>query len=53
MQTCIAHLIRNSQNLAAALKPAYQSATAEVAAAALNAFEQGDWGKKFPTVVAM
>ena len=62
IQTCIVHLIRNSLNLAswkdrkslaAALKPIYQAATAEAAAAALDAFEQGDWGKKFPTVTAM
>lgn len=62
IQTCIVHLIRNSlnlaswkdrKNLAAALKPVYQAATAEAAAAALDAFEQGNWGEKFPTVVAM
>jgi transposase-like protein len=62
IQTCIVHLIRNSLNLAswkdrkhlaAALKPIYQAATAEAAAAALDAFERGDWGARFPTVVAM
>lgn len=62
IQTCIVHLIRNSlnlaswkdrKNLAAALKPVYQAATAESAAVALDTFEQGDWGEKFPTVVAM
>ena len=62
IQTCIVHLIRNSlnlaswkdrKNLAAALKPIYQAATAEAAAAALDAFERGDWGERFPTVVAM
>jgi transposase-like protein len=62
IQTCIGHLIRNSlnlaswkdrKNLAAALKPIYQAATAEAAAAALDTFEQGDWGERFPTVVAM
>ena len=62
IQTCIVHLIRNSlnlaswkdrKNLAAALKPVYQAATAEAAAVALDTFEQGDWGEKFPTVVAM
>ena len=59
---CIVHLIRNALNLAswrdrkhlaAAQKPVCQTATAEAVAAALNALEQGDWGKKFPTVVAM
>jgi putative transposase len=62
IQTCIVHLIRNSLNLAswkerkgltAALKPIYQAAHAEAAAAALKAFAQGQWGQKFPTVVAM
>lgn len=62
IQTCIVHLIRNSLNLAswkdrkgltAALKPIYQAVNAEVAAAALDAFAQGQWGQKFPTVVAM
>ena len=62
IQTCIVHLIRNSLNLASwkdrkalatGLKPIYQAATADAAASALDAFEQGDWGKKFPTVVAM
>ena len=62
IQTCIVHLIRNSLNLAswkdrkgltAALKPIYQAANAEAAAGALKAFAQGQWGQKFPTVVAM
>ena len=62
IQTCIVHLIRNSLNLAswkdrkgltAALKPIYQAANAEAAATALGAFAQGQWGQKFPTVVAM
>jgi len=62
IQTCIVHLIRNSLNLAswkdrkplaAALKPIYQAATAEAAGAALQAFSQGEWGRKFPTVAAM
>jgi transposase-like protein len=39
--------------LAAALKPIYQAATAEAAEAALQAFSQSEWGKKFPTVAAM
>jgi transposase-like protein len=62
IQTCIVHLIRNSLNLAswkdrkalaAALKPIYQAATVEAAAAALEAFAQSEWGQKFPTVVTM
>ena len=55
------HLIRNSLDyaswkdrkaLAAAIKPIYTAPSAEAAQAELDAFEQGDWGKKFPTVVA-
>ena len=62
IQTCIVHLIRTSLNLAswkdrkllaAALKPIYQAATAEAAATAVEAFAQGEWGRKFPTVVMM
>jgi len=54
-------LIRNSLDyaswkdrkaLAAAIKPIYRAVSAEAALAALDAFEQSDWGKKFPTVVA-
>jgi len=61
LQTCIVHLMRNSLDfaswkdrkaLAAALKPIYRATTAEAAAAELDAFEQGPWGAKFPTVVA-
>ena len=59
LQTCIVHLIRNSLDyaswkdrklLAAALRPIYAAASAEAAAAALDAFEAGEWGRKFPTV---
>lgn len=61
LQTCIVHLIRNSLDyaswkdrkaLAAAIKPIYTAPSAEGALAELDAFEQGPWGKKFPTVVA-
>jgi putative transposase len=61
LQTCIVHLIRNSLDyaswkdrkpLAAALRPIYAAAIAEAAAAALDAFEDGEWGRKFPTMVA-
>ena len=61
LQTCIVHLIRNSLDyaswkdrklLAAAIKPVYTAPSAEAAQAELDAFEQGPWGKKFPTVVA-
>jgi putative transposase len=61
LQTCIVHLIRNSLDyaswkdrklLAAAIRPIYTAANAEAALAELDAFEQGPWGQKFPTVVA-
>ena len=61
LQTCIVHLIRNSLDyaswkdrkaLAAAIKPVYTAPSAECALAELDAFEEGPWGKKFPTVVA-
>jgi putative transposase len=61
LQTCIVHLIRNSLDfaswkdrklLAQALRPIYTAPSAEAAAAELDAFEQGGWGRKFPTVVA-
>lgn len=61
LQTCIVHLIRNSLDyaswkdrklLAAALRPIYAAASADAAAVALDAFEDGEWGRKFPTVVA-
>jgi len=61
LQTCIVHLIRHSlefaswkdrKALAAALRPIYTAASAEAAAAELEAFEQGAWGARFPTVGA-
>jgi transposase-like protein len=61
LQTCIVHLIRYSlafgnwkerKAMAAALRPVYAAPSAEAAAAALDAFERGPWGAKFPTVVA-
>ena len=61
LQTCIVHLIRNSLDyaswkdrkaLAAALRPIYAAASAEAALAALDGFAAGEWGRKFPTVVA-
>ncbi len=61
LQTCIVHLIRNSLDyaswkdrkaLAAAIKPIYTAPSAEAGQAALEAFESGPWGAKFPTVAA-
>ena len=60
LQTCIVHLIRNSLDyaswkdrklLAAAIRPIYTAASAEAAEAELEAFAQGPWGTRFPTVV--
>jgi transposase-like protein len=59
VQTCIVHLIRYSlsfaswkerKSFATALKPIYRAETAEAALAQLEEFEQGPWGKKYPTV---
>jgi putative transposase len=59
LQTCIVHLIRSSlsyaswrdrKELAAALKPIYTAVNAEAAEEELEAFAQGDWGKRFPTI---
>ena len=61
LQTCIVHLLRNSLSyagyrerkaLADALKPIYQAVSAEAAQAALEAFAEGEWGQRFPTVAA-
>ena len=38
--------------MAGAIKPIYTAPSAEAALAELDAFENGPWGKKFPTVVA-
>jgi len=59
IQTCIVHLIRNSLNfvawkyrkaLASELKSIYQAPNADAALAALDAFEQGSWGAKYPPI---
>jgi putative transposase len=61
LQTCVVHLIRGSLDyaswkdrrvVAAALKPVYTAATVEAAEAALLAFEQSDWGKRYPPIAA-
>ncbi len=61
LQTCIVHLIRNSLDyaswkerkaLAAALKPVYTAVNADSAAQALDEFEAGSWGQRFPNIVA-
>lgn len=59
VQTCIVHLIRYSMQFAswkerkaigAALKPIYQAADPAAAQVALEAFETGPWGQKYPTI---
>ena len=60
VQTCLVHLIRYSlahaswkerKELAGALRPIYQADTADEAAEALDGFEAGPWGRKFPAIV--
>jgi transposase-like protein len=59
VQTCIVHLIRNSLDyaswkdrkaVAATLKPIYTAVSAKAAQEALEAFEAGPWGRKYPTI---
>ena len=61
VQTCIVHLLRNSlefanwkqrKPLAMALRAIYTAPSADAAMAALDDFEHGPWGTRFPTVVA-
>jgi transposase-like protein len=61
LQTCVVHLLRESlafanhqerPRLAHALRTIYTAASADAAAAALEAFAAGPWGLKFPSVVA-
>lgn len=57
VQTCIVHLIRNSldfaswkdrRQVAAGLKEVYRAPSAEAAAQALDAFDAGEWGRRYP-----
>lgn len=61
LQTCIVHLLRNSleyanwkqrKPLATALRAIYTAPSADAAMTALDDFERGPWGTRFPTVVA-
>jgi len=61
LQTCIVHLLRNSlefanwkqrKPLAMALRAIYTAPGADAAMTALDEFERGPWGTRFPTVVA-
>jgi putative transposase len=62
VQTCIVHLLRNAlayvswqdrRQVVAALKPIYQAPTADAALLALDAFEAGPWGRKYPTIAPL
>lgn len=59
VQACIVHLIRNSLSfvswkdrkaVAAALKEVYRARNAETGQAALDAFDNGPWGRKYPVI---
>ena len=61
VQTCIVHLLRNSlaftswkdrTALAAALKPIYTAVSDDAARDALTTFAAGEWGQRYPTIVA-
>lgn len=59
VQTCIVHLLRHSLDfvswkdrrfVAAALKEIYRAMDADAGQAALQAFEDSDWGRKYPAI---
>ncbi|MEQ9487948.1 MAG: IS256 family transposase [Alphaproteobacteria bacterium] len=59
VQTCIVHLIRQSlsfaswkdrKHVARELKSVYRATDAEAGLAALDAFEAGQWGEKYPSI---
>ena len=59
VQTCIVHLLRNSMSFASwkdrkpiaqSLRSVYRAESAEAGLAALEAFEQGHWGKRYPAI---
>src|ERR687884_2083183 len=59
VQACVVHLIRGSLDLvsykdrkavAAALKGIYRAPDAEAGRAALEAFDEGPWGRKYPVI---
>ena len=60
VQTCIVHLLRHSLDfvsfkdrkaVATVLKDIYRALDAKAAAAALDAFEAGEWGRKYAAIV--
>ncbi len=59
VQTCIVHLLRHSLDfvswkdrkpVAAALKDIYRAVDAKAGEAALGAFEESSWGRKYPAI---
>jgi putative transposase len=59
VQTCIVHLIRNSMGFASwkdrkaiaqSLRSVYRAENADAGLAALEAFEEGHWGQKYPAI---
>ncbi len=59
VQTCVVHLIRNSmsfaswkdrKSIAQSLRSVYRAENAEAGLAALEAFEEGHWGRKYPAI---
>lgn len=59
VQTCIVHLIRHSMSFASwkdrkglvpALRAIYRATDADAGLAALDAFEAGEWGGKYPAI---
>ena len=59
VQTCIVHLIRNSMGFASwkdrkaiaqSLRGVYRATNAEAGLVALEAFEEGPWGQKYPAI---
>jgi putative transposase len=58
VQACVVHLIRipwpfswkDRKAVAVALKEVYRARTAEAGQAALDAFDEGPWGRKYPVI---
>jgi putative transposase len=59
VQACVVHLIRTSLDyvsykdrraVAAALKEVYKARNADAGQAALDAFDEGPWGRKYPVI---
>ena len=59
VQTCVVHLLRHSLDfvsckdrklVAAALKGIYRAIDAAAGEAALGAFEEGHWGRRYPAI---